>query len=277
MPQQIKYSPEYINHINSEMKDKYIVFFFAGGETEDNKFNVFTGSFIKIMRRILEDDFQFIRRIYFAAPMINVIWALNNAQKPIVNPENNKFINAAYNQIISAHFSSDAQLVLVSSSSGSVVAAQSACFLAEKNIDKTLFVKPFHLVLGASMISPDSELYNKLLQYQQTGIIGTIIHEEIQDEGDTSFGVGGISRAEAYKNALCLMMPFLSKTFKGPSFLNTHPEKGHIHRRRSQSVQKAIDYINIILIKHKLAGEDYMERAKEFVNIEKNNIKNADH
>jgi hypothetical protein len=53
------------------------------------------------------------------------------------------------------------------------------------------------------------------------------------------------------------MFPIFSGKFKGPSFLNTDPETGHIHRRRSKTVQKAIDYINIILIKNKLAGEYY--------------------
>jgi hypothetical protein len=257
-------------HNNRDIEDKYMFFFFAGGETQDNKFNVFTGSFIRLIKEILIKDFWFVKGVYYKSPIMNVIWALNNAQEPIRNPENDKITSSAFNQILSAQLPSETQLVLVSSSSGSVVAAQSACFLAKKNIDDKLFIKPFHVVLGASMISPDSGLYRKLLYYQQTGIIGTIIHKEIQDEGDTSFGVGGLSRLEAYKNAFYLMLPIFSKKINGPSFLNTHPEKGHIHRRRSQSVQKAIDYINIILIKHKLAGEHYMERAKDVVNNEKN-------
>ena len=256
-------------HNTSDINNKYMVFFFAGGETQDNKFNIFTGAFISLMKEILEKDFWFINGVYYKSPMMNVIWALNNAQKPIINPERNKITEAAFDQIISAQLLSETQVVIVSSSSGSVVAAQAACSLAEKNSDYSLFKKPFHLVLGASMISPDSDLYNKLLHYKQTGIIGTIIHEEIQDEGDTSFGVGGSTRLEAYRNALCLMLPIFSKKFKGPSFLNTHPEKGHIHRRRSQSVQKAIDYINIILIKHRLAGDHYMKRAMDVLNNKK--------
>jgi hypothetical protein len=44
-----------------------------------------------------------------------------------------------------------------------------------------------------------------------------------------------------------------------------NPETGHIHRRRSQTVQKAIDYINIILIQNKLAGNIYMEKAEEVI------------
>jgi len=66
------------------------------------------------------------------------------------------------------------------------------------------------------------------------------------------------------------MLPFLSAKFNGPSFLNTNSESGHIHRRRSQTVQKAIDYINIILIEHGLAGEYYKEKAIALIREENN-------
>ena len=77
-----------------------------------------------------------------------------------------------------------------------------------------------------------------------------------------------MSRFEAYSNAFGLMFPLFSRKFKGPSFLNIHPEKGHIHRKRSKTVQKAIEYINIILIKNRLAGNHYMEKAVAVVNEE---------
>jgi hypothetical protein len=118
------------------------------------------------------------------------------------------------------------------------------------------------------MLSSRSALYRKLLLYQKEGTIGTILHDEVQDKGDSSAGVGGTSRTEAYTNAFGLILPFLSGKFKGPSFLNTHPEKGHIHRKRSKTVQKALDYIDIILVQHKLAGNRYKEKAVEVVNSE---------
>ena len=214
------------------------------------------------MKQILEDDFEFIRGIYFKSPMLNVIWALNNAQKPIVKPEDQKLTIAAFRQIIDAGLAPDTQLIITSSSSGSIVAAQTACYLADRNRNNIYFSKPFHLVLGASMLSPESDLYKQLVHYQREGIIGIILHDEVQDEGDNTAGMGGLSRWEAYTNAFGLMFPVLSRKFKGPSFLNTHPEKGHIHRKRSKTVQKAIDYINIILIKHRLAGDHYMDKAE---------------
>ena len=251
-------------------KDKYKVWFFAGGETRDDRFNIFTGSYIRLMTQIMDEDFEFIKGIYFKSPMMNVIWALNNAQRPIANLENEKVFMTAFRQIIDAGLSPETQLIITSSSSGSIVAAQTACYLAQKNRNNVYFRKPFHLVLGASMLSPDSELYKQLLTYQKEGTIGKILHDEVQDEGDSSMGVGGTSRLEAYRNAFGLMFPFLSRKFKGPSFLNTNPETGHIHRRRSQTVQKAIDYIDIILIKNKLAGEHYMEKALAIIKEEIN-------
>jgi hypothetical protein len=242
--------------------EKYKVWFFAGGETKDDKFNIFTGSFIRLMKEIFGNDFDYIRGIFHSTPMMNVIWALNNAQKPASGKRGEKKSVTAFRQIVNENLDPDTQIIITSSSSGSVVAAQSACYLARMNGKRQYFSKPFHLVLGASMISPDSELYQQLLKYQNEGLIGTILQEEVQDEGDTSFGVGGTSKSEAYENAFGLMLPFLHRKFSGPSFLNQHPVKGHIHRRRSQSVQKAYDYINIILIKNNLAGEYYKEAAK---------------
>jgi hypothetical protein len=171
----------------------------------------------------------------------------------------------AFSQILNAGLSPDTQLIITSSSSGSIVAAQTACYLAHKNRNNIYFRKPFHLVLGASMISTRSDLYKQLIHYQKEGTIGIILHDEVQDEGDSSAGVGGLSRLEAYANAFGLMFPILSRKFRGPSFLNTNPVTGHIHRRRSKTVQKAIDYINIILIQHKLAGDYYMEKALEVI------------
>jgi hypothetical protein len=108
------------------------------------------------MKLIMGNDFEHIRGIYFKTPMENVIWALNNAQRPICKSGKSKITNRAFRQLTSNGVSPDTQLIIVSSSSGSVVAAQTACLLAEKNKNKEYFSKAFHLALGASMISKDS-------------------------------------------------------------------------------------------------------------------------
>jgi hypothetical protein len=248
---------------------KYRVVFFGGGETRDNLFNVFTGSFIGFLSLIFEDNFSFIKGIYFKYPMFNVIWALNNAQKPVKNPEKDRIISAAFNQIVPGLKDSETNLIILSSSSGSIVAAQTACFLAEENLVKRFFDRPFHLAIGTSLISKESDLYLRLLDFQKAGMIGTIIFDELHDAEDSINGIGGRTRKEAYENAFGLMFPFLSTRFKGPSFLNTNHEKGHYHRRRSQTVRKAIDFIEVIFIRKKLAGDNYCVKAEMILTGEK--------
>ncbi len=240
---------------------KYMVWFFAGGETDDNKFNVFTGSFIRLMKKVLDDDFDFVKGIYFTTPMMNVAWALNNSQKPFADPGKSRIMNAAFRQI-TGDLNPQTQLVLVSSSSGSVVAAQAACYLAGMNTGNKFFIYPFHLALGATMISKESDLFRQLLKYQIEGSISSLIYDDLQDEGDSTTGICGTTRREAWCNAFGLMFPCFSGKFHRPSFLNTNPVKGHLHRRRSQTLQKAIDFVQILLINNKLAGEDYCEKAK---------------
>jgi len=168
-------------------------------------------------------------------------------------------------QVFSKGYNPDTQIVLTASSTGSIVAAQTACFLAEQNRERLHFKKAIHLGLGSSIISKNSELFRKLVEYQKEGIVGKIIFDDLLDADDNSHGTGGATRREAWSNAFGLMFPFFSGKFSGPSFLNTHPEKGHVHRKRSKTVQKALDYIDVLLIKHKLAGDKNAERAKEVV------------
>ena len=192
---------------------------------------------------------------------MNVVWALNHAQKPISDPANNRLIDKALSQLLSNGYTPDTQLIIVSSSTGSVVAAQAACYLAEKNRERLLFRKPFHLALGASMVSTESDLYKQLQSFQKKGHLGKLIHDELQDEGDNSTGVGSTSKLKAWMNAAGLVMPWLSGKYEGPSFLNIDPVKGHLHRRRSQNVRKALDFIDVLLVRKNLAGDFYKQKA----------------
>lgn len=260
-----------VKETNTVSRDNRImIWFFAGAETRDDKFNVFTGSFIKLMKEIMGERFDFIRGVSYKSNMRNVAWALNNSQKPAANPDRIRIISNAFNQIISNGYTPDTQLVIVASSSGTVVAAQTACFLAEKNREKLIFTKPYHLALGASMVATGSRLFMQLASYKKKGLIGSLIHDELQDEGDSSNGVGSTTRFYAWMNALGLMMPWFSWKHKGPSFLNTHPVKGHLHRRRSQTVRKALDFIHVLLVEKNLAGDYYKEKAQKVINREGN-------
>jgi hypothetical protein len=255
-----------------EIDHGYQVVFFAGGETRDDKFNVFTGSFIRFVSGIMENNFKLIKGIYFRYPMFNVIWGLNNAQKPIKNPATNKITSSATKQLIPEKRNSSTTLIILSSSFGSIVAAQTACYFAGENMIHHYYLHPFHLVMGTTFISKESALFKKLTEYQLAGQIGEIIFDELQDEGDSVYGAGGKSRKEAWANAFGLILPWFSKKFKAPSFLNTNYLKGHLHRKRSQTVKKAVDFIEVIFIRSKLAGEYYCKKAISVLKSEKNGL-----
>lgn len=237
------------------------LFFFAGGDHTDGKGNTFTETFISYLSEILKHRFSIIQGIYHPSPLMNVVWALNRAQIPEKFPSRNKIISSAVNQIISDPCTASSRLTLVSSSYGSVVAAQTACRLAALHLREKLLDHPFNLAMGASMVSKESPLYRKLLDYQEKGIIENIIYDELQDHGDNSNGIGGTSKIEAYVNALGICFPFLSRTFKGPSFLNKNPVSGHLHRVRAQSAHKAKDFLQTLLIDYRLGGEDAKNKA----------------
>jgi hypothetical protein len=249
-----------LNNIQ-ESREKIKVWFFAGAETRDDKFNVFTGSFIRLMREIFGNEFGLITGVFYSTNMRNVAWALNNSQKPFSFPDGNKFVSNAVKQIVKNGYTPDTRLILVSSSAGSVMAAQTACYLAEMNSGKLFFRKPVHIALGASMVSVKSQLFRKLVELQEEEQVGSLIHDDLQDDGDSSTGAGSTSRFRAWMNAIGLMLPWISWKHSGPSFLNIHPVNGHIHRRRSQTIHKALDFINVLLVKHNLAGEHYRQRA----------------
>jgi hypothetical protein len=256
-------------------EQKYHVAFFAGGETRDNLFNIFTGSFIKFLSQLFEENFTLVKDIYFRLPMFNVIWALNNAQKPIENPGKDKIITSAFKQLVCERNNSSDILIILSSSSGGIVAAQTACYLAQENIRNRYYLNSFHVAIGTSLISKKSDLFQKLLEYQSKGIIGKIIFDDIHDKEDSVNGVGGQSRGEAWSNAFGLMFPYFSKRFTRPSFLNTDYEKGHFHRRRSQTVRKAKDFIEVIFIRNKIAGEKYCEKAAALIGVEDGIVQNT--
>lgn len=238
------------------------MFFFAGGDHRQGEGNAFTAKFISYLSDILKHRFSVIQDIYHPSPLMNVIWALNRAQVPEKLPAQNRIISSSVNQMISDPHTATSQLTLVSSSYGSVVAAQAACHLAERHQIENHLSQPFSVALGASMVSKKSHLYRKLLHYQEKGIIGTIVYDELQDEGDNSKGIGGMNRFEAYANGLGICFPFLTRKFKGPSFLNNHPVSGHLHRVRAQSAQKAKDFLRVIMVDYELGGAEGEASAK---------------
>lgn len=221
-------------------------FFFAGGDYQSGNPNAFTSNFIRHLEEALGHRFSVIKGIYHPRPIRNVLWAIIRAQEPVRQPGSDRILSTSFNQIRHDEAVSQSQLVIVSSSYGSVVAAQVACMLAEEHSARPFLHKPFHLALGASMVSKESGLYRRLVHHQQQGIIDKLIYDELQDEGDNSTGIGGRTWMEACLNGLGICFPAFTRKYRGPSFLNNHPQKGHLHRVRAQSVQKAHDFRKVI-------------------------------
>lgn len=220
--------------------------FFAGGDFKKGQPNMFTGSFIRIMGEIHGERFRLVDGIYKKTPFLNVLWALHYAQKPIRNPEKDFLVSSSFRQIIEGMDGKNEELVLVSSSFGSVAAAQTAHYLAMETARKGILRHPFHVALGASLVSKESDLFKGLEKFRESGIIGKLIYDELQDEGDNSTGIGGRSRLSAYLNGLGIVFPYFTIKYKGPSFLNTDPINGHFHRRRAQTLQKAEDFVKVM-------------------------------
>lgn len=247
-------------------------FFFAGGDYVEGQGNTFTSNFIRYFSHILGPKFSVIKGIYQHPPLLNVIWALNRAQEPVKTTERNRILASSLEQVIASHQNGVERLVLVSSSYGSVVAAQVACCLAGHRMQEGFQGQSIDVALGASMVSKKSGLYRKLQDYQDRGIIGTLLYDELQDEGDNSNGIGGRTKPEAFGNGLGICFPFLSRQYHGPSFLNNHPVTGHLHRVRAQSVQKAKDFVQSILIDYQLGGDIAMRKAQEALEHETRNV-----
>lgn len=192
------------------------------------------------------EDFRIIQDIYSRYPFLNVVWALTHAQRPVYRAFKNRILTASCKQVLSVAPEENRSIYIVSSSYGSVVAAQTACCLAAR-IESGIFEPhPLHVALGASMVSKKSKLFKRLSDFHNKGIISNLVYDPLQDEGDNSTGIGGTTRIGAYLRGLGICFPFLSVTYKSPSFLNQHPQKGHLHRKRSQSEEKAVDFMRVM-------------------------------
>lgn len=222
------------------------IWFFAGGDHGKGDLNLFTGSFINFMTERYGSGFRLISGIYNRYPFLNVVWGLTHAQKPLKANTKNRILHTSCRQILSDHNRNQSGVHIVSSSYGSVVAAQVACCLARKMETGKLETIPLNVALGATMISKHSLLYKALADYHKKGFIKKLVYDELQDAGDNAMGIGGQTRFGAYLRGFGICFPFLTLKYKGPSFLNKNPKTGHLHRKRAQSVEKARDFMRVM-------------------------------
>ena len=242
------------------------VFFIPGGGYHGKHSpNEFTRAYCGFMKELFGDDFTIIDKPVSKSGITNVVWALSRGQRPMRKPEKNKKTSIAFNDIMETLHDETTDITIVSSSFGTVLAAQVGIMLAD-NLTGSGRVKPhINLVLGTSMVSKESRLYCRLEQLRDEGKITCIIYDELQDPGDTTTGMCGKSRVGAYARALRMSFVIFRKYKGQPSILNNNPKTGHLHLQRAQSEQKAEDFLAVTLIDYELAGEEIKEKAGEIL------------
>jgi hypothetical protein len=217
------------------------------------------------MREIMESGFLILHDTKKAGSVNNVFWALWHAQYPLKNPEHDKRIAGSINWLVSCSLSRKSEITLVSSSYGTVVAAQLALYLVKNRERLGLSPEPLNLVFASSMISKESRLFNELEALKSKKLIGAIVYDDLQYPGDNVTGMCGKTRLQAIREVRRIAFP-LAGTYKGqPSILNKDPLNGHVHRKRELSTDKVNDYIAKPLVDHELAGPYYRARALNYL------------
>jgi len=242
-------------------------FFFIPGGAYYGKHspNAFTRTYCGCMNELFGEDFTIIDKPVSKASISNVAWALSKGQKPMRKPERNKKTVIAFRSIIEALHNQTTDITIVSSSFGTALTAQVGITLADY-FSQTADNQPeINLILGASMVSKESQLYQKLEELRKEGIITNIIYDELQDEGDSVTGMCGRSRVGAFARGLRMSFVIFGKYKGQPSILNNNPNTGHLHLQRAQSEEKAENFLVVTLIDYELAGQKTREKAVEML------------
>ncbi|MCX6227313.1 MAG: hypothetical protein NTV01_21635 [Bacteroidia bacterium] len=249
---------------NSEILSPHVVWYIPGANVGSHgDTNLFTRTYCKRMTEIMESKFIVVHSSNKPFGLNNVLWALWHGQYPIKNPMRDKRIRNSIMTLMADSINRKSRITLVSSSYGTVVAAQLALYLVNNRQSLGLGSEPLNLVLGASMLSVNSMLYKELENLKRENRIGCIVYDELQFPGDNVTGMCGRTRLHALTEVCRIAFPVFG-TYKGqPSILNKDPITGHVHRKREISADKVNDYISTPLIKYQLAGPWFKIRALE--------------
>lgn len=223
--------------------------------------NLFTLTYCHRMREIMASKFLVLPGAKHSFSASNVMWALWHAQHPLRNPARDKRIRNCLVMLASDSIHNKSNVTLVSSSFGSVVAAQLALYLINNPQSSIAGPEPINLVFGCSMLSKESQLFRELEKAKMENKIGSIVYDELQYPGDNVTGMCGTTRLHAITEVCRIAFPFIGRYRGQPSILNKDPMTGHIHRKREITADKANDYILTSLVDHSLAGDYFRTRA----------------
>lgn len=249
-----------LSEIITKSNHKY--YFFPGsGNFGGNEPNVFTLTFCMYMEELLGEDFLVVAEALSHKHLINIAWALWNGQRPLNNPKLDTRTRKTFERIATDPHDLPDTITIVSSSFGTVIAAQVGIYLANHCRENGRFHQKIDIIFGASMLSKDSDLFLELEALQKEGMVRHIVYNELQDPGDNVTGMCSNSRLSAFVNAFEIACIF-GGTHRGqPSILKDDPNNGHIHLQRAQSVDKAREFVRVIFIDHELARPEIREKA----------------
>ena len=222
----------------------YYYFFAGAGYGSGKENNLFTRTFIDTMESIEGINFRVVEGIYFNTLARNSTWAVFHAQKPLRQGDKHKFMEAALTEIRGKTGEPSKNVTLISSSSGTVVAAQAALLLATNR--EAYGLGEIHLVLGYSPIHKASKLYRDLLLEVKKGNITSIIYDDLQGTGDNITGMAGRTRSEAFARSVKVLFPIIPDRFFWPSLINANTEHGHPHHVSAATREKAYRYVKTI-------------------------------
>lgn len=253
--------------ITENLVENHQVFYFfpGGGYYGRHSPNTFTYTFCCYMEALLENEFVVVTEPISRITAGNVVWALWYGQKPLSQPQKNKKARLAFERIMSEPHPKNGQIIIISSSYGTTLAAQTAIAVADYYRQAGLEPPKINLFFGASMISKKSKLFRKLEELRAEGVIGLIVYDELQDVGDNVTGMCGNSKLGAFLKAFEMAWVFVENYQGQPSILNNHPYHGHIHHQRAQSIDKGKEFVSVILIDYEMSGPKIRERATEVV------------
>ncbi|MCX6224897.1 MAG: hypothetical protein NTV01_09155 [Bacteroidia bacterium] len=250
--------------LSQEELSPHVVWYVAGanvGSRGDT--NLFARTYCQRMREIMGSKFFVVHCTDKSSTVGNGLWALWHGQYPIKNPMHDKRIRNSIIRLMADSINRKSQITLISSSYGTVVAAQLALYLVNNRQSLGLGPDPVNLVFGASMLSDKSRLFKDLEKLKNENQIGSIVYEELQYPGDNVSGMCGTTRLHAISEVIRIACPVIGKYRGQPSIFNKDPVTGHTHRKREISADQVNDYFSTPLIKYQLAGPWFKIRALE--------------
>ncbi|MEM9738203.1 MAG: RHS repeat-associated core domain-containing protein [Bacteroidota bacterium] len=224
-------------------------FFLAGGSYKgNNQFNPFTGAFVKSMRDILGDKFQVINSAHTGL-VGNLIKGRKYGFKPLQKPMKDKRVATVVNEITAemAKMPEGEPLNIVGASYGGMLGAQVAVELAEKGT----YVD--NIIISRSAMSKESDIYQKLQQLQEDGLIGRVLYDD-EAYNDPNDGTVGLLGKHKFGSTLKYLGAYFTK-------------KGRVHAENAKKPEQGVKMTRQALIEDNIEGDEIKAKAQQELKV----------